>query len=245
VPTKDRWCAVFDFDGTLVDPRFISLYRILKQGIGFAPGDIARFDALIERYLELALRGKLTQEDEIAWIFNETAMFLEQAKLTPLLAARLLVAAEFRRGALECLHWLKERDVPVAIVSFGVRPFVNMVLAAHDALDLVDEVYALRLKIDLATGLYCGWDESTLVLPSTKGVWSARFAAKHGISPGRIIGVGDSLSDRNIGGRKKNRFGFAPDEKRRRGMLERFGKVAVTEDFSPVSDWIKERVGSD
>lgn len=238
-----KWCVAFDFDGTLLDPRFISLFRTLKEKIGLSPEDVAQIDGLLERFLGPALVGETSAEDEAEWILTELEVFIRHG-LSPLAVAPLVVAFEMRRGALECLDWLKTRDVPVSIVSFGIKPFIRMVLAAYDALDLVDEVYALQLRLDPVSGLYSGYDDSTLVLPSNKGEWAIRFAGKHGIAPERILGVGDSLADRGLGLSPENRFGFAPDEERRLGMMRYFGEVAVTGDFYPAFEWIKRKLKS-
>ncbi|MEA3249483.1 MAG: haloacid dehalogenase-like hydrolase [Patescibacteria group bacterium] len=240
---KHKWCVAFDFDGTLLDPSFISILRIVKEQIGLSPAGIAVIDGLLKRFLDRAIRGVTTKEEETEWLLSEMDVFLKHG-LSPLAVAPLVARLRFRQGALECLDWLKAHGVPVAVVSFSVRPFIRMVLAAHDALDLVDEVCALKLVIDPKTTLYRCCDDTTLVIPTNKGYWAGRFAAEHGVDPSRILGVGDSLADRLLGITPENRFGFASDEEYRRRMRQYFGEVVITRDFYPAFEWIRNKLAS-
>ncbi len=238
---RHKWCVAFDFDGTLLDPGVGSLLRIVKTRIGLSAEDMAVLDGLLARFLDASFDGTTTAEQETEWILTEMDVFIRHG-LSPTTVAGLLVNARLRPGAVECLDWLHGLGVPVVIVSFGIRPFIRMVLASHDALDLVAEVRALQLRLDPKTGLYRGWDESTLVLPSTKGDWALRFACDRGVDPGRILGVGDSMADRLLGITRANRFGFAADRALKRKMSAAFGEIAVTDSFGPAYRWLRTKL---
>ncbi|MEK7103293.1 MAG: hypothetical protein AAB870_03025, partial [Patescibacteria group bacterium] len=92
-------------------------------------------------------------------------------------------------------------------------------------------------------GLVIGFDMKSAVFPGkSKGKFSKLFADKHGVSYENILAVGDSSGDANLGHLKENRFGIAKDYSEAGRLAEYMGTVAVTEDFTPVKNWLSQKV---
>jgi phosphoserine phosphatase len=233
-----KWCAALDFDGTMGDPGAISIFKIVKDGLDVS--DVARqwFQELVDKYLEKSRAGEASLREEEEWILTEVEILIRE-KASPLKVAELLLPLQLRPGVIECLYWLKAHEIPTAVISFGVRPWIQMVLANHGILGLVDEIYALDLTLDPMNGLYNGYDDRTLVLPQSKADWAHIFASKHGVPWSNIIGIGDSVSDRQLGSRPELRFGFAEGDKQALAMCEHFGHVVVGGSFRQVIDWLE------
>ena len=90
--------------------------------------------------------------------------------------------------------------------------------------------------------LIVGWDYESIVLPSTKGKCSKKFADFFGVSYENILAVGDSGSDRNLGFLKENRLGIAEDEAHAEKIRPFMGDVVISEDFYPVISWLENKI---
>jgi len=236
-----RQAVVLDFDGTVLRKPNQSVFHLIKTGAGLSDQTIERIGQVQRTYMTKALDGTLTRQEERAWLEREARLWINDG-LTTTAAARALADSRIRRYVGECLVWLKQRRIPVAIVSFGIRPFIKMALCAHGLADLVDQIYALELTIDFRTGRYTGFLPDTMVLPSTKGTWSHQFARQHRVPLDRLMAVGDTPGDRLLGHLKCNRFGLAKDQDEAERLRPHFHEVAVTEDFRPAWTWLKRRL---
>ena len=83
---------------------------------------------------------------------------------------------------------------------------------------------------------------SSIVLPSTKGICSKKFADLRGVPYENVLAVGDSGSDRELGFLKQNRLGLAEDEAHADKIREFMGEVVISEDFYPVMAWLKNKI---
>lgn len=236
-----RHAVVLDFDGTVLRKPNQSVFHLIKTRAGLSDQAAERITEVQRTYIDKAIAGQLSRIEERQWLEREARLWINDG-LTTTAAARALADSRVRRYVGECLVWLKQRRIPVAVVSFGIRPFIQMVLHAHGLGDLVDRVYALELTVDFRTGRYTGFLPDTMVTPSTKGTWSHKFARRHGVPLDRLLAVGDTRGDRQLGHLKSNRFGLAMDEEEAERILPFFHQVAVTEDFRPAWTWLKRRI---
>lgn len=194
-------------------------------------------------YLARANQGKLTKNDQERWLVDSLALYIE-AGLTLSQIEKILGTVKLRMGVKECLKELRRRQIPVAVVSYGVYQFIDAVLRANGVRYCVDKIYSAQLTTD-ESGLVNGFSRHTFVLPHTKGKFSRNFADRHFVRYDNILAVGDSPSgDRLLGYLKKNRLGIAGDPAKKERLLTVMGSAVVTDDFRPVTEWILEKVSS-
>ena len=236
-----QWAVVLDFDGTISPKSNQSVFHLIEKHAGLSPQALREMKEIINRYLPLATSGKLTTTDEINWIFNEVRSWINHG-LDPGSVALAMNKAQLRPRVAECLAWLKTRNIPVVIVSYGVRQFIQMILLSKGIANLVDDVYALDLTVDPVTGKYDGFVANSAVIPSNKGMWSRDFARLHRIPYSNILAVGDSWGDWGLGHLKENRLGLATDQDDATALSPYFGKIVVTDSFLPAWQWIKKRM---
>jgi HAD superfamily phosphoserine phosphatase-like hydrolase len=236
-----RWGVVFDCDGTLFEKRFISLMRILDVRALSAEHQ-REMQEMREQFLELANSNRLTYQEEVNWLEWTLDIYI-RAGLTADRLRTAMAEVKPRRGVRRCLRLLSRAGVPVGIVSYGGEQLIRAVLEANGVNNLVDDVYAARLLMD-DSGRFVGYDRDSYVLPGNKDVWSRRFAQKHGISDDRLLAVGDSAADAKLGILQENRLGIAENEAQGASIRPFMGEVAVSMDFTPVTDWLLKKIGT-
>ena len=192
------------------------------------------------KYLPIAQSGLLTARQERDWLFGEAKLFVE-AGIGDEHIFDAMAEIKLREGLRDCLVDLALRKVPVAVVSYGIADFVEMVLILNNIRLLVDHVYAMRFKRH-KSGTITGLDRNTAVFPSTKGVCSLNFAKFCKVPAKRILAVGDSLGDRALGYLQENRFGIASDEQHARALRTFMGEVVVTKSFAPAHQWLVKKL---
>ncbi len=240
---SSRWAVVLDFDGTLIPHSYGSLYDVIDSSEEMASACHAPAQKMREYYLAKLSSGSLTAKDKKAWLADSIDLYI-RAGLTRMRMESILQKVRLRSGVKECLESLRKKNIPVAIISYGVLPFIDTVLKANDAWHLVDLVYSAHLKFD-NDGTLIGFDPRTMVLPGKpKGRFSRRFADHHGIPYERILAVGDSANgDGYLGHLKMNRFGIARTEEGRAKLLAVMGKAVVdTESFMPAAEWLLGKI---
>jgi len=233
--------VVFDFDGTLTPKSYISLFRVIEQNAGFSQEILAKADAMRSRYLPKATSGSLTPDEEIAW-FDETIGLYSEARLTREKITESLATVRLRDGVKDCLRFLKRKNIPVAIISFGISNFILAVLIHNQADHLVDAIYSTNLKFD--KGFVSGYDAKSVVLPSTKGFCSQAFANLFAVPDKNVFGIGDSAIDAKLSQFKENLLGIARDEKDREKLSQYMETVVITEAFYPVQEWLSEKINA-
>lgn len=238
---KPRYAVVFDFDGTLTG-KGPSLWAALDEH-AVSPQCLSRLRDLRQHYLGRANIGKLTYLEEVDWLTETIEAYVNDG-LTVEAARRALASVRLRTGVRECFGWLEARRIPTAVISYGVRQFIRQVLTNNglrpDA-PLLDRIFAADLLTN--NGRYTGFIKDTLVLPSNKDAWSAKFAAEHGVRPENILAVGDSGGDAELGFHKRDRLLIAANEEEARRLAKFCGRVVITEDFAPVLAWLQQRLG--
>lgn len=239
---KDRWAVVFDFDGTLT-PKGKSLFATIDE-FGLSPEGREAQQKIHGQLIHKATAGNLTPEEDLYWLEESIKNYIRYG-LTYEKARAVLAAVPLREGVLDCLRLLWQEQVPVAIISYGIRPFIKMVLRHHGpaAPGFVDRIYAAQLTTDPNTNHFVGYDAETFVLQSTKDVWSRKFADLYDIPYDHILAVGDSGGDKLLGYLRRNRLVIAKD-KTEAAKLEPFaGDVAITDGFDPVTVWLRMKMG--
>jgi HAD superfamily phosphoserine phosphatase-like hydrolase len=236
-----RRAVVLDFDGTILRKPNQSVFHLIHLYANLSATTAAQMARIKERYLTRGDRGEITPAEERAWLLAEVAAWIE-GQLTPQQVAGAMLRAQVRPHVGECLTWLRSRHIPVAIVSYGIQPFIRMVLHAHGLADLVNEVYALDLKLNHRRGHYWGYDADSVVTPASKGTWSRHFAKRYGVPIDQIYAIGDSVGDRRLGHLAANRIALAIDADEAARLQPHFGQVLVTDTFKPAWRWLQHRL---
>lgn len=238
---KPQWVAVFDFDGTITPKSFISLFRILENNGGLTDEALTKSHELRSYYLNKLTNGALTKEDEEIW-FKKTIDLYVESKLTAGLIERILSHIHIRPQVKECLEFLQTKNIPVAIVSYGIIDFISIVLTNHGLMPLIKEIYSARLIFEADTKTVLGVLNGTIVFPSQKGDCSRQFADAYKVPYEQILAVGDSKGDVTLGHLKENRLAIAKNEEEKQSLEPYMGKVVITENFLPVQKWLEEKV---
>src|SRR3989338_1609509 len=234
-----RHVVVLDCDGTLT-PKGKALLPVIDVR-AVTPEATASLQALRDKYLARALSGELSPAQERDWLGGCLEIYV---RLGLNLARGCSAVAELpiRPGVRDCLRELRRRHIPVAVVSYGVAEFIEAYLARHRCLHLVRQIYAARLFWHQGGEQPTGYDRRSLVVPSNKGWWSRRFARLYRVPPSRILAVGDSGSDRTLGGLRENRFGLAKDETEAGVIAPFMGETAIDDSFDPATEWLLKKI---
>lgn len=236
---KTKPCVVVcDFDGTLTPKSWVSLFSVVDKS-GCLPQEIAdQLIAMREKYLPKMKAAALSKDEEREW-FNDTVMLYAKAGLTLEKIKEVLAPVRLRDGVNEFLDFVKTYNVPVAVVSYGVKQFIAAVLDNNVA--VVDEIYSADLIVS-ESGLVTGYRPETAAFPNTKGDFSRQFADYHGVPHENILAIGDSGGDITLGHLKENRLGIAKDEQEQQKLEQFMGMAVVTENFEPVCEWVWKKI---
>ena len=236
-----KWAVVFDFDGTLIPKSYGSLYDVIDSNGGVTAECHERAKEMRKYYLALAHAGKLTKKHQEKWLVDSLNIYISSGLTVPRIR-EILSGVSLRTGVKECLLELRVRNVPVAVVSYGVFQFIDSVLRSNGVRNLVRRVYSANLETD-DSGAVNGFSENTFVFPFNKGKCSRDFADNCDVSYRNILAVGDSPSgDRQLGYLKENRLGIAGDKMEKERLLSVMGSVAVTETFQPATRWLLGKI---
>lgn len=236
-----NWAVVFDFDGTLIPASYGSLYDVVDSSGEVTTECHRKAEEMRKYYLAKAKADRLTKKDQEKWLVDSLALYMDSG-LTLSKIEKILSRVELRPGVKECLKGLHLKKIPVAVVSYGVYQFIDAVLRANGARNLVQEIYSTRLLTD-RSGLVTGFSRDTFVFPFNKGKVSRNFADRCFIRYDNLLAVGDSPNgDKQLGHLKKNRLGIAGDEEKRQRLLTVMGDAVVTEHFGPVTDWLLKKI---
>lgn len=229
---------VFDNDGTLT-PKMYSLYSVVDA---LLPEDARQqLVRTTESYMQMLHRGRLSRRNEVAWLEASCKMYVRHG-LTRSAIESAIGKMPLRPGAPECFHEADAANLPTAIVSYGIKPFIEIMLDHNGLLDVVSKVYSTHLRFSKRNGKVVGYDLDTVVTPSMKGHCSREFAGMHGVKRTRIFAVGDSVGDRMLGYLKKNRVGIVEDHADVPKVARHMHEVIVSAHFSPVRDWLDARL---
>lgn len=236
-----KWVAVFDFDGTCISRSYKSLYDVVDSQGGLTAECIELAEKMREYYIQRIVAGTLTKREQEKWLADAIGLYV-RSELTYSKIGGLLAPVRLNSGVKDCFRMLRQRNIPVAIVSYGIFDFIEIVLSANDCLDLVDRIYSAHLIFG-PKGQIAGFEPASAVFPHNKGEFSRIFARRHNVPYQNILAVGDSpKGDAKIGHLKKNRFGVAANESEREKLLTVMGTALVTESFEPVTKWILKKI---
>ncbi|MBI4458328.1 haloacid dehalogenase-like hydrolase [Candidatus Uhrbacteria bacterium] len=249
--------VVFDNDGTFTPKgpgNAISLVNTVDNNAGLPETAKKELQALRDEYMAPVLNGALSHRDQREWMHGTLGIYHRHG--LDLNRARGAVSRlSIRPGVKECLILLRDAGIPRAIVSFGVADFIEAYLATHGIAGMVDSVYAARLRFfdgigcygspeNMAkTGICDGYDPDSIIVPANKGEASRHFADLYRVPHDRILAVGDSGGDKYLGHAKENRLLIASDDKEAAKISAFAGTVVVTDDFAPVTQWLKSKLG--
>ncbi len=234
---RSRSAVVFDFDGTLTPKKTGSLFSVVDAA-ALSPAANAEMQRLRTLYLGRAVNGTLTIEEETSWL-EETLVAYIKDGLTQDRVRESLRGVVLRPGVVECLEWLWRFGVPVAIVSYGATPFIEEVLEQNGTRSYIDRIFSATMEVSPESARFHSYDRASFVLPVDKGGWSRWFATTHGVLHENLIAVGDSGGDKYLGHLKERRLGIAKDDADAAKIAQFMGEVIVTEDFAPVTDWLR------
>jgi phosphoglycolate phosphatase-like HAD superfamily hydrolase len=198
-------------------------------------------DRLFDCYYERVKQVALTADEEAVWI-DLTARAIVDGGLAWATAEEAVAQVELRPGVRECWEELRADGHCIGIVSYSIAPFIRMLLKRHGVAHLVQEVLAQDISFD-GLGRASGVVPGTSVTPSSKGTRSLEFAARCGVPMERLLAVGDSEGDRNLGGYRRNRLGLAETEAERIALEPFMGEAVLVADFQPVRAWLRRRMG--
>ncbi len=236
---RTDWAVVFDVDGTLTPKKAGALVKLVDDH-ALPESANAEMIALRAHYTPMAVAGRLSHADEMAWLRKTFDVYIAHG-LTSRIWRSALDKIELRPGVVEGLKELLQAGVPLAAISYGCADFIEHLFARHGV--RFDAVYAGRLRHD--EDLVVGYDMTSLVIPAHKGDRSRHFADTHGVPHVKLIGVGDTGGDRLLGHDKEHRIGIAEtsEEHLKLHGLDIMGEIHVTETFDPVLASIKRRIG--
>lgn len=235
---RKLWGVVLDCDGTLFRREIRSLISVFDR-LTLPPKAKRETDRLRQYYLPLAMEGRLTPEETLEWLRLTLEIYVRH-RVTMKHVHEAMRTVRFRPGVRKCLRLLKKANIPVAIISYGVEPLIREAVALNGAADLVQEIYAAQVSLN-RRGRFMAHHPDSYVIPENKGLWSRRFAERYGIGHSRLLAVGDSAGDRKLGTLRRNRLGIAENAREADRIRRYMGRVVVTDDFSPVIDWIREK----
>lgn len=230
--------VALDFDGTL-----IFLHQALVMLLdtkGLTPEGTEVMRVLREKFLPKFHSGTITPADERAWLEGSVRTYIRFG-LDMRRIRETLAGVRLKPGVLECLRRLSETGVPVGIVSYGCRQFIELVLRSNRARRYVDRIYAMDLSF-AGDGRLIGFNPITTVTPTSKGIWSRHFAREFGIPKKNLLAVGDTHGDRFLGSLKKNRLGIVIGADSPRKLREVMGEIRDGADFGPATEWLFERI---
>lgn len=238
---NQKWCAVFDCDGTLISKSYGALFNVIDGNGGVSREAHKKAEEIRKQYFAKIRAGCFGKADQEKWLVEMIELYMHYG-LTFRKINYALRNVRVRPGVKECFRLLQEKNIPVAIISYGVADFIEALLKVNGLLKMVDKIYAADLLIN-CQGELLGFYRGSAIYPDTKGEFSRRFADKHGVPYRNILAVGDSPhGDKKLGYLKANRFGIAKDENEKKRLAEVFGVTAVTEDFRPVIEWILKKI---
>lgn len=239
---NEKKVVVLDCDGTITKKGNALIKVVVEHACPKSASD--DMQVLREKNYAVMQEGFLTAEENRAWILEEIRVMTEHGVSVAAIKkalARTSPHYAIRPGVYGALRKLHQRNVKVAIVSFGAYEFIAAMLATHGMSAFVDEIYALKFKVN-QSGAVIGHSEETMVIPENKGEWSRRFADKHGVPHENIIAVGDSQGDRFLGHHHELRLGLAAHPEEAAHIAPHFGQVVISETFDKAWDWISSHL---
>jgi len=233
--------VILDFDGTCISREQVALIYVVDRN---AMPDEAREDlnTVWNIYGEKAINGLMSPLEEEAWMVQTVEMYARY-RMRLIDIYRSLDSVRLKPCFKQFLREMKKRGIPVAICSYSIRQFIWYVLYKEGVHHLVDDIFATDVVTWDATETaepISRLDFDSVVTPSNKGRWSETFARKFGVPNRKILAVGDSSGDRNLGCLKENRLCLVEDEVEieRFGLDRHFGHITASKSFSPVLDWM-------
>lgn len=235
------WGVVFDCDGTLF-PKDIGSLMELVDDRALPTEAKLRTAKLRNLYLQFALDGTLTAEQERDWLI-ETVRIYSNVRINEDQLRAALHNARLRPGTADGLHELHAAGVKLGIISYGVAPLIQVALELNGVADLFERIYAATMTKNSA-GRYEQFDRNSFVVPDDKGEWSRRFALTYGIPDERLLAVGDSGGDRHLGILQENRLGVTEKPEDEKKLLQYMGEVVlVSNGFTPATEWLRRKIG--
>ena len=238
---KPKWVAVFDFDGTCLPQKLGSVYNVADSNGALDEKNKLLAQKTRSHFMKKIEKNSLTSADSRKWLLDCSKFYINSG-LSLKKLEKILWGIELQDGLVDCFHYLKEHNIPITIVSFGLSQFIEVALKANNAHYFVSNIYAANLIVD-ANGLIVGLDPATMVLPGKeKGRFSRLFAKQHNVSCRNILAVGDSFIDAYLGFLRKNRLGITNSEEKKKILEKYMGEIVVTESFNPVLEWFKRKI---
>ncbi|MEK9151937.1 MAG: HAD-IB family phosphatase [Patescibacteria group bacterium] len=236
--------VVFDIDGTFTPKKpddLVSLVNRVNRQASLPAAVQKELEDTRNLYHVRALNGVLPADAQQEWMRDTLDLYARHGLSLP--RARAVIRnIPLRSGITACLEMLRRAEIPAAVISFGVADFVDEYLRHHGIDRLIDRVYAARLRED-EHGVCSGYDASSIVVPANKGEASRHFADMHGVPYGCLLAVGDSGGDMHLGHARDNRLLIACSAEEAAALARFAGETVVCDDFSPVTHWLKTKLG--
>ena len=158
----DKLQLVLDFDHT------ITAGKVSGENIGtwdlfdyLMPEDVVRrHDKLYEKFRPKEIAGEMTDEEAVTWWSESFGLIVESKINLAQIEELFLKEIRVRAGAKDLFDYCKDVQVPVIILSAGVKQIIEMILEKYQL--RADNVLATELTVD-ADGIITGWGKGTLI----------------------------------------------------------------------------------
>jgi len=238
---EPNWVVVFDFDGTLIPKSYKSLYDVVDSNGGVTKHCRSMIIKMREKYLQKAHAGKLSKDDMRDWLIKTINLYVKSG-LSLNKVEKILKRVKLRKGVAECFAFLKKKKIPFAIVSYGIRQFIEIAFKLNGLDGMADKIYATELIISPKKRTITGHNPRVVLSGKSKNVFSREFAGIYNVSPENILGVGDSSGDAYLSDYKDNILGIADNQEEEEKLKKSMGEVVITKNFYEVISWLKRKM---
>lgn len=161
-----------DFDGTItMEDTLVGAIRLFSD-----PEEIRKYNGKLEK-------GEMTLSQVVRYAFGKAPSSLLPRML------EYIDQVEIRPGFLEFLKAMKELEIPVVVISGGVRQFSQRKLEPYR--EWITKLHAVELDVSgPKMELISAYDDGNELLKKTDVMALYQYE--------RSVGIGDSFTDRNM-----------------------------------------------
>ncbi len=191
VRPKDFWpeAVFFDMDSTLIEEES---GVVLAESLGIKDE--------MDRMTEAAMRGEICFEES----FRARLRLLKGLSMATVVET--FSQLHLHRGVSELCFWLKQKGIPIFVISGGFSVFCEYIAQVIGAEDWHAN------KVDVKDNCLTGELTGALVARRDKRVWFEKICRKKLINPAKAVMIGDGANDKDILEVAGLGVGFQPKE---------------------------------